>query len=347
MKRTFIIAAALAAATAAAGMASAWQDEGTTRTSTNTMRGVESRLEGVVSNLETEATRLGDATFTERFATQFGVTVDVLTQQRTQYGVEWGDLFLAYSIQSASKTTLTLDQIFQMRGSGSTWTQIARSVKVPVGKLMHSVQSRLDAFRTESTTGARTGGGSGSGRTGAISGLDRQIDTRLASLDEETSRLGDQATAERLSQEFGVTVDVLNQQRTQFNADWSDLLVGYSILEQSRTAVTLEQIFSLRESGQTWTQIARSLRIPPGKLLRSIRTQTQTLTSSKTTRGGEAVKTARGGGTAAMKTTKGGGTATMRAGGAAAARVSTTTLHGQGSLMRAAARGSMTTHGRK
>ena len=351
MKRTFIIGVALAAA-AAASLASAGGSASTTRTGTI---GVEARLEGFVTDLESEATRVGDATFTERFATEFGVTVDVLTQQRTQFGTDWGDLFLAYSIAEASRTTVTLDEIFQMRESGSTWTQIARSLQVPPGRLMVSVRKRLETLDVEASLGRRSGSGegnrSGTVRTGKTTGVDRQIDARLETLDDATSRLGDQLTAERLAEEFEVTVDVLNQQRTQFDAEWGELLLAYSIMDRSKTTVTIDEIFALRSSGDSWTEIARSLRIPPGQLLRTLRSETQALAEvdgTATTRthgkgGGSAMKTTRAGG--ATKTMKGGSAAKTQVG--AAARLSKTTVHGQGALMRATARGATKVHGRK
>jgi len=352
MKRTFIIGVALAAVAAAASMASAGGSGSTTRTGTV---GVEERLDRFVTDLESEATRVGDATFTERFATEFGVTVDVLTQQRTQFGTDWGDLFLAYSIAEASRTTVTLDEIFQMRESGSTWTQIARSLQVPPGRLMLSVRKRLESFDVEASPGRRAGSGganrSGTRRAGTTTGVDRQIDARLETLDDATSRLGDQVTAERLAQEFGVTVDELNQQRTQFGAEWGELLLAHSILDRSKTTVTIDEIFAMRSSGESWTQIARSLRIPPGQLLRALRSETQALaqvegTATTRTNGKGAMKTARGGG-GATKTMKGGGAAAKTQVGAAARLSKTTTMHGQGALMRATARGATKVHGRK
>jgi len=365
MKRIAFLVAALVGT---AGIASA---AGTT----HTMRGVETRLEGAATTLNTETTRLGGTTVTERFATKFDVTTDVLVQQQTQFDVELGDLFLAYSIADASRTTVTVDDIFAMRQEGATWTQIARSLRVPPGRLMRAVDVGITVLTSESgvarTSGrgrAGTHGGSGarSGGTG-VTGVDRQIDLRLQTLDDQASRLGDAAISERLSQDFNVSVDVLNQQRTQFNADWGDLLAAYTLQSRASTTITIEEIFALRSSGTSWTQIARSLRVPPGQFLRGIRTETMTLARTSTTTTDETSTTTttrtHGKGSAAMRGTTAGGTACARTGSGSTrttqmtagktmtsslkTSTSATLLHGRGAMMRAAARGAMTTRGHK
>lgn len=373
MKRVLIIGMALAVA-ASAGSAWAW---GTTATTTSTMRTLETQLEGTATSVGVEAARLGDLAFTERFANEFGVTTDRLTQQMTQYDADWSDLFLAYSIASAARTKVSIDQILTLRASGRTWIQIARTLRIPPGRLWMAVESRAETFTlvtttTRTTTEDRSGSGTtsdrsasnrtadrsgssrvqGSGSTraasrgvAAVKGIDRQIDSRLQLLEDQSARLGDATIAERLARELDVTADVLNQQRTQYGADWGDLLMAYTIVDRSKTTVTVDEIFALRASGQSWTQIARSLRIPPGQLLRAIRAETRSLTDATLARGGSA----RGGSKA---TTKGIG-ATMRSTRGASAtalnKVSKTTnlMRGQGAVMRAAARGAMTTHGKK
>ncbi|MGE5178233.1 MAG: hypothetical protein ACM3PF_03975 [Bacteroidota bacterium] len=381
MKRIWI----LAALTLAAAPPSAWaRSGGTTSSTTNTIRGVETRLETTVSTVNSDATRVGGATFTDRLATDLGVTADVLTQERTQFNVGFGDLLVAYSIQSASKTSVTIDQIMQMRASGQSWTAIARSLQIAPGRLMRSVTMQASSLSSTSSTGgsgtgttsrSTSGSGSttrnatfsGSGRTGAITGVDRQIDTRIQSFDDATSRLGDPTMVEtRLAQDLGVTTDVLTQQETQYNATLGDLLVAYTIQSDARTSVTLDEIFTMRSSGETWTQIARAFRIPPGTLLRGIRTETQTLssatsgsgstsgtTTTTTTRthgkGATAASQMHGkGGTAAVGTTlRGHGGATLSTGTTTRLSTTTTLLHGQGALMRANASGALRGGGHK
>jgi hypothetical protein len=369
MRRMVFIMAAMAVT---AGSAWAWGGTGTTSGTstlgtTNTMRGIETRIEDASAQVGAEATRVGDATFTERFATEFGVTTGVLAQQQTQFQADWGDLFIAYSIQDASRTSVTLDQIFTMRASGEPWTQIAMSLRVPPGRLLHSVQTRLQTFDTAmaGTSARRSGSRSGGSNRMTTTGINRQIDTQLRTLDDQMTRLDDTQIADRLAQDFGVTADVLTQQRTQFNADWGDIVLAYTIMDRSKTTVTIDEIFALRSSGESWTQVAREFRVSPGRLLGGIRAEARTLATAdtETTTSGRltgkagtarvrlhtkgpattaSMKTARG--SSATRTTTGSTvsacTKTTLSTGTAARISSTRTsaLMGRGAMMRAAAR---------
>lgn len=156
----------------------------------------------------------------------------------------------------------------------------------------------------------------------AAPGVDRKITTLATRLETSAETRGDQATVERLANQFDVSTDVLFQQRTEFDADWGDLFLAYTVMDRSRRDVTLDDIFTLRDEGLSWTQIARQYRIPPGRLLQAVRSGTSVLTSTSntTTNGGTTVRSGMGKahmaarGSATKSTTL---HATMRSGGGA------------------------------
>jgi hypothetical protein len=169
------------------------------------------------------------------------------------------------------------------------------------------------AGTTTRTSGETTQHATTSGTTSfkGAPGVDRKVTTLATRLETSAESRGDQATAERLANQFDVTTSVLLQQRTEFDADWGDLFLAYTVMDQSRRDVTLDDIFALRDQGLSWTQIAWQYRIPPGRLLQAVRSGTATLTTLRSGIG----KTRMAGHGGATKSTQG---TTMRSGAAGA-----------------------------
>src|SRR5436853_2137697 len=87
----------------------------------------ETRIQEQVTFLDSETFRGGDQAVAQRLSVTFGVPADVLLQERATAGVEWSDVFLAHTILANTRTTLTVDDLLQMRTSGLTWIQVARN----------------------------------------------------------------------------------------------------------------------------------------------------------------------------------------------------------------------------
>ncbi len=250
----------------------------TTSARTTATTGLDVRLDNSASVISSDATRMGDATFADRLGAQFGVSADVLTQQRTQFNASWGDLVVAHSIATMSRTGVTVDQIFGMRADGQSWTAIARTLRVPPGRLMTSVRTQVETFDTQATAGVS---GRSAARSRTFSRTEARLNTRLDAFEVEAARIGDQAMAQRLSTQFGVSAATILTQKAQLGATWSDLLIAYTVAARTRSSVTVNQILTMRSSGRTWSEIASSLRLPGGRLLSGAGTETRALFSAK------------------------------------------------------------------
>jgi len=286
-----------------------------------TLKGIDARIQTQLDLIDQEAQKTTDQDIAQKLSTQFDVTTDVLLQEKTSANLTWGEIFLAYTVLSASKsTTLTIDQILSMRTQGMTWMQIARSLNIAPGKLLQALRTGSTTFGT--TTQNRRGGGSGSTQT---RGIDRRLEDLANQINDEAQRSGDQTIATRLSTEFNVTTDVLMQEKTSSNLTWGDLFLAYTVLSKTTsTTVTIDQILALRTQGLTWMQIARQLRIPPGSLLQAVRSSSFTSDTKVARHGTKTGAMSKG----AMAAAKSGAAATTKVG--AAARLT----HGQGAAMK-------------
>lgn len=248
----------------------------TARTAATT--GIDVKIDNAVNVISSDATRMGDASFAERLGAQFGVSADVIMQQRAQFDASWGDLAVAHSIATLSRTGVTVDQIFGMRADGRSWTQIAGTLRVAPGRFMTSVKTQVETFDTQAN--ARVSGRQ-TARSRTFSRTESRLNTRLDAFEVEAARIGDQAMAQRLGAQFGVSAATVLTQKTQLGATWSDLLIAYSVAARTRSSVTVNQVMTMRASGRTWSDIASSLRLPGGRLLAGVGMDTRSLFSAK------------------------------------------------------------------
>ena len=239
-----------------------------------------------------------------RFKAQAGLTTGTTTGGTTTGGTTTGGT--TTSRTTTSGTTTTTD---------GTDTGGTASGTTATGSTTTSTTTSTNTTRTTSTNTSGT-------TPHAAPGVDRKVTTMATRLETSAETRGDQATVERLANQLDVSTDVLFQQRTEFDADWGDLFLAYTVMDRSRRDVTLDDIFTLRDEGLSWTQIARQYGIPPGRLLQAVRSGTAALTSTSntTTNGGTTVRSGMGKahmaarGSATKSTTL---HATMRSGGGA------------------------------
>jgi len=100
----------------------------------------EAKLDATKATVDKEATDKGDNVVAGRLATEFGMTPDALSAEKTQFNTGWGDLMIAHSLTNA-KSDVTLDQLFQMRKDGMGWGQIANGLDLRIGDLVSSSAS--------------------------------------------------------------------------------------------------------------------------------------------------------------------------------------------------------------
>ncbi len=116
----------------------------------------EQQLETAAKDLDTDAAQKGDAAIASRLATRFGLTTDELLADHSKLGGGWGEVLIAQTLISDSKSGLTIDQVEKLRSEGMGWGQIARGMGVKLGSVVRAVKSGAKP----TTSGAKSNGAS-------------------------------------------------------------------------------------------------------------------------------------------------------------------------------------------
>ena len=101
----------------------------------------EKQVETAAQEVQAEASAKGDAAVASRLATRFGVTADDLLAERSKFNAGWGELLIANTLVASSKTGLAVDQVFQLRGEGMGWGQIAHGMGLKLGDVASAARS--------------------------------------------------------------------------------------------------------------------------------------------------------------------------------------------------------------
>ena len=222
--------------------------------------GFDTRVQTQVLLLNNQAAAMGDASMAQRLSAAFQVPTDVLLQERTTTGLAWSDIFLAHTIASNTRAGVSASQVLQMRSSGLTWNAISLNLGMPRTRLIHAAAIASRAMTQSSING-----------TGAEARFQRQT----AFVNSAALSGGDQAVAQALSTQFGVSASALMQERTSFQAEWSDIFIAHTIQANTRTAVTTDQLLQMRASGMTWAQIGNAVQMSKTRLANALRIETR------------------------------------------------------------------------
>jgi hypothetical protein len=102
---------------------------------------VDKSIDDIEKGIEKETTAKGDAEVSGRIASEFGMTPDALTAERSQYGRGWGELLIAHTLLSNAKTDATLSDFFGMRSQGMGWGVIAAGLGLKLGEVIPAMKS--------------------------------------------------------------------------------------------------------------------------------------------------------------------------------------------------------------
>ena len=108
--------------------------------------------------------------------------------------------------------------------------------------------------------------------------VDARLEATEKSVDAAATKEGDQKVADRLAKEFGVTSETLMQEKSQFNAGWGQLTIAHTLMANSKTPVTLQQLFDMRSSGMGWGQIAHGMGLKVGDLVSASKSEASVAT---------------------------------------------------------------------
>ncbi len=145
----------------------------------------EAELASAAKDLDADAAKTGDAAVASRLATKFGLTTSELLADHSTLGGGWGEVLIAQTLISDSKSGLTIDQVQKLRSEGMGWGQIARGMGVKLGTVVRAVKSEAkptgggasksngagasEATRPDMSHGANPHGGGAAASAGARS----------------------------------------------------------------------------------------------------------------------------------------------------------------------------------
>ncbi len=108
--------------------------------------------------------------------------------------------------------------------------------------------------------------------------IDAKLEATGKSVDAAATKSGDQVVAGRLAKEFGTTADAMMQEKSQFNVGWGQLVVANTLMANSKTPVTLQQLFDMRNSGMGWGQIAHGMGFKLGDVVSASKSEASVAT---------------------------------------------------------------------
>jgi len=123
-----------------------------------------------------------------------------------------------------------------------------------------SAQAELEARKTLMAIkdkGARVS-------TEARAKADAKLAAAAKKTDEEARARGDAKVAARLAAEFDMTAEALMAEKQTLGCSWGELMIAHSLDANTTTEITVAQLFTLREEGTGWGQIAAGLGLKLG-----------------------------------------------------------------------------------
>ncbi len=103
--------------------------------------------------------------------------------------------------------------------------------------------------------------------------MERKLEKTARQVDRAARRIGDQAMAARLGAEFEVAPEALLAQKADLCASWAEILIGYTLGANARTAVTPDQLVAMEHQGMGWGQIAAGLGFGLNQTVAAARTE--------------------------------------------------------------------------
>lgn len=91
-----------------------------------------------------------------------------------------------------------------------------------------------------------------------------------AEMDAEGSAKGGTVAAGRVASEFGMTGDALIAEETQYGAGLGEIVVAHTLMANSKTAITMDQLFAMRKDGMGWGQIAQGMDLRLGEAVSAV-----------------------------------------------------------------------------
>lgn len=102
----------------------------------------DANLQAIERKTNDVARAQGEALVASRLGADFGLPAEQLTTERHQAGCSWGNLMIAHSLQSNTKTEVTATQLLTLHEEGTGWGQIAAGLGLKLGEVVSAVQAQ-------------------------------------------------------------------------------------------------------------------------------------------------------------------------------------------------------------
>ena len=140
-------------------------------------------------------------------------------------------------------------------GSASTSMQSSATVEGQ-GDADASLQAIRDRAKHASPKGRAT--------------VDKKLTKISGDIDTEANAKGKAGAAGRVAPEFGMTGDALVAESDKFGAGLGEVVIAHTLMANSKTTVTMDQIFALRKDGMGWGQIAQGMNLRLGEVVSAV-----------------------------------------------------------------------------
>lgn len=100
--------------------------------------------------------------------------------------------------------------------------------------------------------------------------VDKKLTKISGAIDTEANAKGKAVAAGRVAPEFGMTGDALAAETDQFGAGLGEVVIAHTLMANSKTTVTMDQLFSLRKDGMGWGQIAQGMNLRLGEVVSAV-----------------------------------------------------------------------------
>jgi hypothetical protein len=91
-----------------------------------------------------------------RLAAEFGGIPELYLGEHDRLKTGWGELAIAHTLLAGAKTTVTIDQLFDLRQEGLGWGQIAHGLDLNVGEFTRTAQAKGRAATGAPGSGAKS-----------------------------------------------------------------------------------------------------------------------------------------------------------------------------------------------
>jgi len=107
----------------------------------------------------------------------------------------------------------------------------------------------------------------------ACAAVQKQLAEISRQIDAEADMKGDVLVAGRVAPEFVMSAEAMTAEKSKFDARLGELTIAHTLIANSRTAVTADQLFTLKHEGMGWGQIAHGLNLRIGELTTAVKSE--------------------------------------------------------------------------